>query len=111
VAFSEGEVPAELGQSARVFIAHNGEVPLSVPLSALTAEKGQPYVWVVDPTDSTLKRRHVRVGAYAENSVPVLEGLQAQDWVVAAGVQVLREGQRVRPVDRANRMVKLAAKE
>jgi multidrug efflux system membrane fusion protein len=41
----------------------------------------------------------------------VLEGLQADDWVVAAGVQVLREGQQVRPVDRDNRAVKLAAKE
>lgn len=111
VAFSEGEVPAELGQSARVFIAHNGEVPLAVPLSALTAEQGRPYVWVVDPQDSTLKRTLVRIGAYGENSVPVLEGLQAGDWVVAAGVQVLREGQQVRPVDRANRAVRLAAKE
>lgn len=111
VAFSAGEVPAELGQSARVFIAHNGEVPLSVPLSALSAEKGQPYVWVVNPEDSRLKRTPVRIGAYAENSVPVLDGLQAQDWVVAAGVQVLREGQQVRPVDRNNRTVKLAAKE
>lgn len=111
VAFTEGKVPAELGQSARVFIAHNGEVPLAVPLSALTAEKGQPYVWVVDPQDSTLKRTLVRVGAYGEKSVPVLEGLQATDWVVAAGVQVLREGQQVRPVDRDNRAVKLAAKE
>ncbi|MNF18246.1 hypothetical protein D3C80_2222190 [compost metagenome] len=66
---------------------------------------------MVDPKDSTLKRTPVRIGAYAETSVPVLEGLQASDWVIAAGVQVLREGQQVRPVDRANRTVKLAAKE
>jgi multidrug efflux system membrane fusion protein len=111
VAFTEGKVPAELGQSARVFISSNGEVPLSVPLSALTAEAGVPYVWVVDPADSTLKRTSVRIGAYGEKSVPVLEGLKAGDWVVAAGVQVLREGQRVRPVDRDNRAVELAAKE
>jgi membrane fusion protein, multidrug efflux system len=108
VAFTEGKVPAELGQSARVYIAHNGTVPLAVPLSALTAEKGEPFVWVVDPQDSTLKRTKVKVGAYGEKLVPVLEGLQASDWVVAAGVQVLREGQKVRPVDRDNRMVELA---
>ncbi|MDH4553631.1 efflux RND transporter periplasmic adaptor subunit [Pseudomonas sp. BN417] len=111
VAFAAGKVPAELGQSARVFIRSNGAVPLSVPLSALTAEAGQPYVWVVDPKDSTLKRRPVRVGPYGEDRVPVLEGLKPEDWVVAAGVQVLREGQQVRPVDRANRSVKLVAKE
>ncbi|TBU86554.1 efflux RND transporter periplasmic adaptor subunit [Phytopseudomonas dryadis] len=111
IAFSEGEVPAELGQSARVFIAHDGDVPLAVPLSALTAEKDQPYVWVVDPQDSTLRRTPVRIGPYAEKQVPVLDGLKASDWVVVAGVQVLLEGQQVRPVDRQNRAVDLAAKE
>jgi len=111
VAFSAGDTPAELGQSARVFIAHNGEVPLAVPLSALSAEQGQPYVWVVDPQDSRLKRIAVRIGAFGDKTVPVLEGLKASDWVVAAGVQVLREGQAVRPVDRDNRTVQLAAKE
>ena len=44
-------------------------------------------------------------------SQQVLEGLNASDWIVAAGVQVLREGLRVRPVDRDNRNVELAAKE
>ena len=111
VAFARSDVPAELGQSARVFIRSKDEIPLSVPLSALTAEAGQPYVWVVDPKDSTLKRRPVRVGAYGEDHVPVLEGLSPDDWVVAAGVQVLREGQQVSPVDRANRAVKMVAKE
>ncbi|CAM3918218.1 efflux RND transporter periplasmic adaptor subunit [Pseudomonas wadenswilerensis] len=110
IAFTAGKVPAELGQSARVFIQHAEQIPLAVPLSALTAENGQTYVWRVD-ANNTLKRVPVRVGAYGENSVPVLEGLNASDWVVAAGVHVLQEGQQVRPVDRSNRVVNLAAKE
>jgi multidrug efflux system membrane fusion protein len=111
VAFVEGKVPAELGQSARVFIAHQNKVPLAVPLSAVSAEKGKPFVWLVDPKDSTLKRVYVRIGAYAEKTVPVLEGLKAEDWIVAAGGQILREGLQVRPVDRDNRAVHLADKE
>jgi multidrug efflux system membrane fusion protein len=111
VAFTEGKVPAELGQSARVFIASSGEVPLAVPLSALSAEKDQPFVWVVAPETHAVQRRLVRVGAYGDDRVPVLEGLSAGEWVVAAGVQMLREGQKVRPVDRDNRNVELAAKE
>ncbi|MFZ3182793.1 MAG: efflux transporter periplasmic adaptor subunit [Pseudomonadales bacterium RIFCSPLOWO2_12_59_9] len=111
VAFTEGKVPAELGQSARVFIRVDGEVPLAVPLSALTAESGSPYVWVVERGTSKLQRTPVTIGAFAETSVPVLSGLKADDWVVAAGVQVLREGQVVRPVDRDNRAIDLAAKE
>ena len=85
-------------------------MPLSVPLSALSAENGASYVWRVQP-DNTLKRTPVRVGAFGENTVPVLEGLNPTDWVIAAGVHVLHEGQQVRPVDRANRVVNLAAKE
>ncbi|WP_434672728.1 efflux RND transporter periplasmic adaptor subunit [Pseudomonas sp. R1-15] len=110
VAFTAGSVPAELGQSARVFIQTTEKAPLSVPLSALTAENGATFVWVVKP-DNTLRKVPVRVGAFGEKTVPVLEGLNANDWVVAAGVHVLLDGQQVRPVDRSNRVVNLAAKE
>ncbi|HGY9626182.1 efflux RND transporter periplasmic adaptor subunit [Pseudomonas juntendi] len=110
IAFTSASAPAELGQSARVFIAHAEQAPLSVPLSAVTAEQGQAYVWRVNK-DSRLERAVVRLGPYGADSVPVLEGLRADDWVVAAGGHVLREGQQVRPVDRTNRDVDLAAKE
>ncbi|CAM5590132.1 Efflux RND transporter periplasmic adaptor subunit OS=Stutzerimonas stutzeri OX=316 GN=CXK95_18675 PE=3 SV=1 [Stutzerimonas stutzeri] len=53
----------------------------------------------------------VRTGPYGERLVPVLEGLQADDWIVMAGVQLLSEGQPVRPVDRDNRPVELAPQE
>ncbi|MBF8721704.1 efflux RND transporter periplasmic adaptor subunit [Pseudomonas guariconensis] len=110
IAFTSASAPAELGQSARVFIAHAEQAPLSVPLSAVTAEQGQAYVWRVGK-DNRLERAVVRLGPYGADSVPVLEGLKADDWVVAAGGHVLREGQQVRPVDRTNRDVNLAAKE
>ncbi|WLH11732.1 efflux RND transporter periplasmic adaptor subunit [Pseudomonas hefeiensis] len=110
VAFTAGSVPAELGQSARVFVQTGDQVSLSVPLSALTAENGATYVWVVNG-NNTLKKAPVRVGPFGEKTVPVLEGLSPNDWVVAAGVHVLLDGQQVRPVDRSNRVVNLAAKE
>ena len=110
IAFTSSNTPAELGQSARVFIAHTEQAPLAVPLSAVNAEAGQAYVWRVGK-DNRLERAAVRLGAYGADSVPVLEGLQASDWVVAAGGHVLREGQQVRPVDRSNREVNLATKE
>lgn len=103
--------PVDLGQSAQVFVSPEGDIPLSVPLSALTAEAGQPYVWLVDQQTSKLKQQNVKVGAYGEEQVPVLQGLQETDWVVAAGVQVLIEGVKVRPVDRDNRPVSLAGGE
>ncbi|MDB6050437.1 MAG: transporter [Pseudomonas sp.] len=110
VTFAAGKVPPVLGQSARVFVQAGETSAMSVPLSALTAENGATYVWRID-TDNTLKRTPVRVSAYGQDTVPVLEGLSATDWIVAAGVHVLHEGEKVRPVDRSNREVKLAAKE
>lgn len=110
IAFNSAKVPVDLGQSARVFIAHDGLIPLAVPLSAITAENGQAYVWRVNQ-DRRLERAAVRLGPYGSDTVPVLEGLNPGDWVVAAGGHVLREGQEVRPVDRTNRVVNLTAKE
>ena len=81
-----------------------------MPLSALTAENDQTYVWRVD-ANNVLKRTAVRVGPFGEKSVPVLEGLTADDWIVAAGVHVLHPGQEVRPIDRSNRAINVAAKE
>ncbi|QLF92671.1 efflux RND transporter periplasmic adaptor subunit [Pseudomonas sp. ABC1] len=104
VAFDAPEVSAELGQSALVTIRNEALASLSIPLSALSAEQGRAYVWRVQP-DSTLVRVEVRTGGYGETSVLVLDGLGAQDWVVLAGVQLLHEGQAVRPIDRDNRPV------
>ena len=111
VTFSDPKVKAEVGQSARVSITADGEVPLSVPLSALSAEKGKPFVWIIDPKESKAVRTPVRVGAYGQERVSILEGLKESDWVVAAGVHVLLDGQKVRPVDRDNRVVALVGKE
>ena len=82
---------------------------LSIPLSALTAEEDATYVWVVNPDDSALVKTLVEVGPYQEQVVPVLSGLQADDWIVAAGTHLVRDGQVVIPVDRQNRQVELAA--
>jgi membrane fusion protein, multidrug efflux system len=95
----------ELGQSARVLIRHNGRHALGLPLPALTAEAGRHYVWVVQPEAMTVHRREVVIGPFGDNSVTVTEGLEVDEWVVAGGVHLLREGQPVRPVDRDNRPV------
>ena len=110
VAFDADDVAADLGQSALVSIKRNGEIPLALPLSAVTAEQGEAYVWRVTP-DATLERVAVKIGAFGETLVPILGGLRADDWVVLAGVQMLHENQAVRAVDRDNRPVEPAAKE
>ncbi|MBD8524909.1 efflux RND transporter periplasmic adaptor subunit [Pseudomarimonas arenosa] len=93
----------ELGQSARAIFALNGAQALAVPLPAVTADAGRHYVWVVNPDTSTVHRREVQISAFLDEQVPVTSGIEAGDWVVAAGVHLLQEGQPVRPVDYDNR--------
>lgn len=106
VALSNGSTAVNIGQSARVFItAANSNQQLSVPLAALTAEQQNSYVLVFNPANSTLIKKPVRTGAYGRDSVPVLEGLTAQDWVVIGGVHLLQAGQKVRAVNRDNQPI------
>ena len=109
VSFDAAASGAELGQSARVYAGQASDATLSVPLPAVTAEADQPYLWVVDPKTAKVRRAAVQLGPYGEARVPVIAGVGAQDWIVVAGVHLLRDGQRVRPIDRNNRAVALGA--
>lgn len=110
---AKASAEVDLGQSARVYVPmpRNGKSKaLRLPLSALQrSPNGATAVWVVDAAHK-LRLTPVRVGPYGDDSVPVLSGLRADDWVVAAGGHLLREGQPVAPVDRENRPVALATK-
>ena len=74
------------------------------PCSAAT--KGQAAVWVVDPATGKVRRAPVQLGPLRRRqragAVPVC---RPDDWVVAAGGHLLREGEPVAPVDRDNRPV------
>lgn len=109
VSFDAQTSGAQLGQSARVYIGAAEGAALSVPLAAVTADGGESFVWVVDPATSTLRRTPVQTGPYGEERVPVLGGLDETDWVVVAGAHLVREGQAVKPIDRDNRAIALAA--
>ena len=106
VAFSNASAPVNIGQSARVFVtAANSNQQLSIPLAALTAESQNSYVLVFNPANSTLIKKPVRIGAYGRDSVPVLDGLNRQEWVVIGGVHLLQAGQKVRAVNRDNQPI------
>lgn len=127
VSFKADGVKAEVGQSARVYVQDETDSKMSLPLSAIHSLNGKPAVWVLrklaPPADTTkdeesqkafaeksLREQQVhlvpvQIGAYGETSVPVLSGVTTSDWVVIAGVHLLREGQPVRAVDNNNREV------
>lgn len=89
--------PAELklGMTASVSIAAAGSQPsVLVPISAIYQTGSSPSVWVVK--DETASLRPVKLGAFGDGSVQVLEGLANNDVVITAGVHKLKEGQKVR---------------
>ncbi len=106
VALREGNAAIQLGQSARVFFNNSHNNVLSVPLSSVSANGQQAYVWVVKP-DQTIHKVAVTLGAYGRDSVPVSSGLNPQDYVVIGGVHLLREKQKIQPIDRENRAVNI----
>ncbi|HET9049286.1 MAG TPA: efflux RND transporter periplasmic adaptor subunit [Chiayiivirga sp.] len=102
-------VPVELGQSARVYVANLGESAMSVPLSAVDGEGEAAFVWVLDPATSRVRKRPVEIKAWGERQASLVSGVANNDWVVAGGVHLLREDERVRAVDRDNRPFDLKA--
>jgi RND family efflux transporter MFP subunit len=67
-----------------------------LPGSALFDKGGQPAVWVVDPAGSVVGLKPVTVTRYETDRIVVSEGLAKGDVVVTAGVNRLRENQKVK---------------
>ena len=67
-----------------------------IPASALVRAEGRSAVWIVDPQTMTVSLRTIEVGVSDPAKVQVAAGLNPGEIVVAAGVQALRPGQKVR---------------
>jgi membrane fusion protein, multidrug efflux system len=88
----------ELGMSARVAVAGAAVQPgIELPIAALFARGESPQVWLVN-ADGTVRLVPVTTRGLAGDRVVVASGLAAGDLVVIAGAQLLRSGQRVRPM-------------
>lgn len=84
-----------LGMTANVAVANSGTAAVVyIPLTAIYQTGDIPNVWVIK--EGVVSLRPVRVGVFGDGKIQVLEGLQDGDVIVTAGVQKLREGQKVR---------------
>ena len=75
---------------------------LQIPASALTMFEGKPAVWLVDPSTQSVSLRPVDVALYTTDKVVLLNGLNTGDRIVTAGVQSLRQAQKVRTMEENN---------
>ena len=68
-----------------------------VPVNSVFAdEAGREFVWVVDSGSMTVEMREVKVGSVSGSSIIVLEGLEAGETIVSAGVNYLQSGMKIR---------------
>jgi RND family efflux transporter MFP subunit len=74
-----------------------------LPASALFDKSGQPAVWLVDAAAGSVSLRPVTIARYETDRVVIADGLAKGDIVVTAGVNRLREGQKVRLAEAASR--------
>jgi len=88
----------ELGMSARVAVAGGAaQSGTELPIAALYARGDTPQVWVVN-ADNTVRLAPITTRGVTGEHVLADSGLAPGDMVVTAGAQLLRPGQRVRPM-------------
>lgn len=73
-----------------------------IPATAVFAdEAGESHVWVYDKETETVRRRKVDTGDLTGTaSIEIVEGLAAGEMIAVSGVSMLREGMKVKPVDK-----------
>ena len=91
-----------LGSTVVGRFAFTQKSTLQIPASALTMLEGKPAVWLVDPSTQLVSLRHVDVALYTTDKVVILNGLNMGDRIVTAGVQSLRQAQKVRTMEENN---------
>ncbi|TFW28978.1 efflux RND transporter periplasmic adaptor subunit [Massilia horti] len=84
-----------LGMTATVQFAAKSDAPqIHLPLTALVRNKGATGVWVVE--NNAVHLVPVQLGGPAGNDIVVANGLRSGQIVVTAGVNRLRDGQKVK---------------
>jgi len=68
---------------------------IRVPISAISAEGDQTFVWIIQKDSMTATRREITVGDSLGKEVLVTSGLQVGDTIAGAGGQYLHEGMKV----------------
>lgn len=72
---------------------------VTIPFSSVVGQaEGDKYVWLLDD-ENTVTKREVQVGRIINDMFHVESGLVAGDVVVVAGVNYLREGQKVKVLE------------
>jgi RND family efflux transporter MFP subunit len=79
-----------------IYYKNQAEQSFSIPIEAIFNENGNTYVWVFNPDSSIVNKRRVEPAALTGNgNIRITTGLSGNEKVVVAGVNVLKENQKV----------------
>jgi len=94
----EGEAgQAPLGATVTIYIRDDQTgSDIQVPVSSISNNGSGPGVWIFDAKTSSVHLRPVQVRQLGEENAVVSDGLQIGDQIVALGVNLLHENQKVR---------------
>lgn len=82
-----------LGMTATVSFASEAPPGIRLPMTALVSHKDATAVWIVE--QGQVRLRPIQVAGAIGNEIMVLAGLEPGQVVVTAGVNLLRDGQKV----------------
>jgi RND family efflux transporter MFP subunit len=89
---------APLGATVTIHTAGDSKAAnmlIASPVSALVDKGDGPSVWVIDPANSTVSLRKVKVERLGEEVVSIAGGIAVGERVVAFGSHLLKPGQKV----------------
>lgn len=95
IAVRDADAAMQLGMSATVGVLAGGSSSIQLPLGAVVSRDGKSGVWKVDGA-GIVHAAAIAVERIEGNSVRIASGLNNGDIVVAAGANLLRDGEKVK---------------
>jgi len=89
----EGAPDMQLGAPVVGSFRSIAEDAIELPWSAMASKGGQPAVWIIDPSSSSVSIRPIDVSAYETGRFAVRAGVSPGDIVVVDGTKFLRSGE------------------
>jgi RND family efflux transporter MFP subunit len=95
IALDEPPESFRFGSTVTARLGSGSDPVLRVPASAVFKQENSTFVWVVDPSSSTVSQREVGLAEDA-GAFRVTDGLAEGARIITAGIHSLKQGQQVR---------------
>ena len=87
--------------SLSTYLKSDGNTMNKVPSGAVFSEKGKSFVWKFNPKKGCVERKEVKLKSFDSNGMISIEkGVADGDFIVSAGIHNLREGQKVKMLNK-----------